>query len=313
MTIRELLIGVMLLPALVLDAEGAPPRVPTLVDVMPIVRAHCGGCHSANGPAPFPLTNAEQLRKRSQQIVEVTSRKYMPPWLPRESRFRFANERRLTEEEITILQRWNEGGAPVGEPLAHRANRQTARTWQLGEPDLILTPEAAFDLKAEGADVFWNVVIPTGLNSTHYVRTVEIIPGNRAVHHMIGLYDRTGTAKRRDALTPAMGFPGMEYGQAEIPAGQSMLWSPGKVPAAGRPGIAWRIDSETDIVLQMHMLPSGKPEKIQPRIGLYFAAAPPSLHPISVMLEADSIDIPAGEQAYEVTGRDPVCLWTSSC
>jgi Flp pilus assembly protein TadD len=51
----------------------------------------------------------------------------------------------------------------------------------------------------------------------------------------------------------------------------------------------------------MHMVPSGKPETIQPFIGLYFADDPPERVPVMLRLSNQTIDIPAGEKNYTVT------------
>jgi len=270
-------------------------------DVSPIVQSRCCGCHRADGSAPFSLHAYGDVRKKAKQIVEVTRSRYMPPWLPVQSHIRFANERHMSEQEIATLARWFETGMLEGDTTKLPPRQDSRFRWQLGEPDLVLMLQTPFELRADGPDVFRNFVLPAHVSGKKFVRTVAILPSNsRAVHHIIGLIDRTRTARRRDAEDDDLGFAGMDFGQAEIPSGQSMLWSPGKVPSSGRPGIAWQIDSKTDIVLQLHMVPTGKPESIQPRIGLYFVKAAPSLHPISILLEATSIDIAAGTKPYEV-------------
>jgi hypothetical protein len=71
--------------------------------------------------------------------------------------------------------------------------------------------------------------------------------------------------------------------------------------------MAWRLDRRTDLVLNLHLRPSGKPEKVAPQIGLYFTDEPPTLHPMLVQLEHDdAIDIPAG--AREVVVEDELVL-----
>ena len=66
--------------------------------------------------------------------------------------------------------------------------------------------------------------------------------------------------------------------------------------------MAWRVDGETDLVLNLHLQPSGKPEVIRPVVGLYFTDTPPSRHPMLVQLEHDgAIDIPPGSRDFAVT------------
>ena len=51
-------------------------------------------------------------------------------------------------------------------------------------------------LRAEGTDVFWNLVLPASVADTRWVRALEILPGNRrVVHHANVLLDRSGMGR----------------------------------------------------------------------------------------------------------------------
>ena len=66
--------------------------------------------------------------------------------------------------------------------------------------------------------------------------------------------------------------------------------------------MALRIDKNTDLVLNVHLQPSGKPEKIQPSLGLYFTDEPATLFPLLLQMENDrQLDIPAGAKDFLVT------------
>jgi len=65
--------------------------------------------------------------------------------------------------------------------------------------------------------------------------------------------------------------------------------------------MALRLDKGTDLVLNTHLQPSGKPEEIQPSIGIYFTDKPATEHPMLVQLECDSqLDIPPGNDNFAV-------------
>jgi tetratricopeptide (TPR) repeat protein len=49
------------------------------------------------------------------------------------------------------------------------------------------------------------------------------------------------------------------------------------------------------------MIPSGKPEPVRPRIGLYFTDKAPTKFPVEIPLTPSVIDIPPGEKNYVVT------------
>lgn len=63
---------------------------------------------------------------------------------------------------------------------------------------------------------------------------------------------------------------------------------------------AWTLERGSDLVMQLHMLPRGRPETIQPTLGLFFADAPPTSVPVVVKLESKTIDIPPGQSDYEI-------------
>jgi tetratricopeptide (TPR) repeat protein len=66
--------------------------------------------------------------------------------------------------------------------------------------------------------------------------------------------------------------------------------------------MALRLDKDTDLVLNIHLQPSGKPESIQPTLGLYFTDKPATLHPILLQMDNDrALNIPPGNKAFLVT------------
>ena len=65
--------------------------------------------------------------------------------------------------------------------------------------------------------------------------------------------------------------------------------------------MALRLDRSTDLVLNTHLQPSGKPEVIQPSIGLYFTPHPATKTPMLLQLENDvKLDIPPGKKDFLV-------------
>lgn len=274
--------------------------------IAPIVFASCSPCHRPAEAAPFPLLSYEDTRKHAAQIVAVTSRRYMPPWSPEPGHGDFAGVRRLSTMQIQRIAGWVRAGAPQGDPSRQPAPPKFVEGWQLGEPDLIVKVPQSFTVPASGGDVFRNFVLPPGLKSTRYVRAMELRPGNkRVVHHANVVLDRTRAARRRTANDGQPGFPGMdvslEAGDEFDPDSHFLFWKPG-TPAQSEPeDMSWRLDPFTDLVVNLHLQPTGKPEVVQPQIGLYFSEKPPAKFPILVQLERDSaIDIPPGSRTFTI-------------
>jgi len=273
-------------------------------DVAPIVHENCASCHHPGEAAPFSLLTYEDVRKRAKQIGIVTASRFMPPWLPLPDHGGpFLGDRRLSDEDLATLQAWVAAGAPEGDstPPVEPEWAQGTGGWQLGEPDLVVRLPRAYTLPAEGRDVYRNFVIPLPVSEPHFVRAVELRPDNRFVlHHAVMRVDRTPSARQLDQRDPAPGFGGMAMGRAEVPDGQFLGWAPGKMAFAGYEDMAWRLNPGDDLVLQMHLRPSGKPETIQPEIGLYFAERPPTRAPVAITLASLDIDIPPGDADHVV-------------
>jgi thioredoxin-like negative regulator of GroEL len=262
----------------------------------------CIGCHRVGGVAPFPLAEYRQVKKRAKQIAQVTARHYMPPWLPEPAYGDFEGERRLSEAQIATLQRWLKAGAPEGRAADFKAVPVWNNDWHLGKPDLIIAMPEAYTLPAEGGDVYQNFVIENVVATNRYIRAAEIRPGNlRVVHHVALLLDTTGSARLRARGQQEPGFPGMHAGRGvSRPEGHLVTWQPGKRIMPEPAGTAWLLPAGADVILQMHMRPGGKPEKVQGEVGLYFAEQRPARESFTALIRVADLSIPAGATDHPV-------------
>jgi len=288
------------------DRPGVTNRVTFTRDVAPIVFNHCSICHRPGESAPFDLLTYDDVADRAEQIVDVVDRGFMPPWLPDAGHGDFVDNRRLSETQIATLTRWVEEGAAEGDVDDLPELPQWTEGWQLGKPDLIITMPEAYTLPADvkGTDKYRSFVIPIPGNQVRNVRAVELRPGNKkVVHHANMFLDRARSTRRLDAKDPGPGFDGMELGEANYPDGHFLGWTPGNTPDAGTPGITWRLDPGSDLLLQLHMVPIGKPETIQASVGFYFDDGPQSpLRSHTILMKADEqLQIPAGDGSFTVS------------
>ena len=288
-------------PAQPSDAVSAPRRGTTTFnrDVAPILFQHCAPCHRPGQSAPFSLCSYADTLKHASEITEVTRKRYMPPWLPEPGHGEFLHERRLTAGQIETIQHWYADGAPEGEPADLPALPKFAEGWQLGEPDLVVQMPLPYTLSAEGRDIYRNFVIPAPVSETRFVRAFEFHPNNKSVHHVRILLDTTQQSRRLEGQDPEPGFAGMRP-PAKFPTGHMLTWVPGKAPTPEPEGLPWMLESDTDLVLQIHMQRTGKPELIQPAIGLYFTNKPPARAALVIGMLSELIDIPPDEHNYVV-------------
>jgi len=304
---RSLLFATVLLSAAALllflgraPEEPAPATVTFNRDIAPIVFRNCVVCHRPGESAPFSLLDYAQARKRAGLITALTTSRFMPPWLPEHGAAEFVGERRLSEDEIALIRSWVAQGAVEGDPADLPPRPRFTEGWQLGEPDVVLSMDAPFTVPAEGTDVFRNFVLPIPVSTPRWVKAVELRPGNpQVVHHAVMQVDTSRSSQRRDEEDAEPGFPGMDMAGSEAPGGQLVGWTPGKIPIADE-RLAWRLEPGSDMVVQLHMLPSGKPERVSAKVGLYFTDKPPKEEAVSLLMRNDAIDIPAGDAGYVI-------------
>jgi Tfp pilus assembly protein PilF/mono/diheme cytochrome c family protein len=274
-------------------------------DIAPIVYQYCASCHRPGEAGPFPLLTYQDVKKHGHQIVAVTQTRFMPPWLPEPGELKFADERRLSDEQIARIRAWVDQGMSEGRPSDLPPKPKFVEGWQLGQPDLILKAEKPYMLSATGSDQYWNFVLPLPIHETRWVRAIEIRPGDkRLVHHANILVDRYESARRMEKDTGS-GFGGMEIRiDSEVfdPDSHFLFWKPGTVVTNEPDGMALRLDKRTDLVLNTHLQPSGKIEAIQPSVGLYFTDKPATVHPMLLQMQNDAaLDIPAGNSNFVVS------------
>ncbi len=274
-------------------------------DIAPIIFQSCSTCHHPGEAGPFPLLTYSDAKKHAHQIADVTHARTMPPWLPEPQPLKFADELRLTNTQIDLIQRWVAQGAVEGDPSDLPPQPKFTEGWRLGTPDLILTAQKPLILPPEGTDTYWNFIFRLPIEQTRWMKAIEIHPGDKHyVHHANLLVDRGASSRQRET-EPGAGFGGMEIrieSQIFDPDSHLLFWKPGTVPYLEPDGMALRLDKGTDLILNTHMQPSGKPEVIQPTIGLYFTPQPATKFPMLLQLENDvKLDIPPGQKDFLVT------------
>jgi len=293
-------------------ASQAGPQITYEEHIAPLLSDRCAMCHHPDGSAPFSLMTYDDAKRHARQIATVTRSRFMPPWKVDPGDGPFIGQHPLSDAEIDLVERWVEQGAPGTSVEATSRGGETGAGpipprgwtagWQLGTPDLVVSLTEPYRLAGEGSDVFRIFVLPIPVDRERYVRGLEFRPGNpKVVHHANIRVDRTPASRALDEADPGPGYTGLIARSAGYPDGHFLGWTPGQVAPLVPEDLSWRLAPGTDLVVEIHMQPSGKQEVVQPSVGFYFGDRPPTRTPVMLRLGRQTIDIPAGERHYTIT------------
>jgi peroxiredoxin len=270
-------------------------------DVAPLLHRHCVECHREGSLAPFALETYEQARKRSGDIASVAADRLMPPWRARPGfGAAFQHDRSLTSAEITMLGTWADAGAPEGDPSELPQLPTFSEGWRLGQPDLVIEMPEEFPVPASGEDIYRCFVVKTDLPNDMYISGIEYRPGNpRVVHHILGYADVTGKAREKDEADSAPGY--VCFGGPGVAINNDLGgWAPGAEASVLPEGVGRALPKGSDVIMQVHYHPSGKPERDRSRLGLTFARKPVKQTFHWSFALNDEFEIKPGDADFEV-------------
>jgi len=270
-------------------------------DVAPIVYNHCSTCHRPGQAAPFPLLSYDDVKRRATLIVAATGRRYMPPWhaTPAAGFPEFRDNRRLADADIATIKAWVDAGMPAGDLTKAPALPVFPEGWALGTPDIELTYPVTVDVPADGPDLYRNVILPLDRPDDAWVTAVDFEPSARkVVHHALFF---AGPAETFAPGGSDNAFPGLRGGAMPSLGG----WVPGMTPHFFPDGIAQPLPAHSNLIVQLHLHPSGKVEHERGRMAIYLSKRPPSKRLNSLQVPpmfgfAAGIDIPPSEKRYTI-------------
>jgi peroxiredoxin len=274
-------------------------------DVAPVLNRHCVACHRPGQVGPFTLDDYEQASAWSKEITTYAKRRAMPPWKPTTNPGSYYNERRLSDAELLILERWHAAGAPKGDLKALPPPPKFDDGWMLGTPDVVLQAEGGYVVGAKGPDEYRCYVVQNPFNEDKWVTGFEYKPGNGlAVHHIIGYLDRSGASEKRDAAEPGPGYRSNGSGPGILPSGSLGGWAPGNLPRQLPEGVARLWKKGERVVLETHYHRTGRPETdAGAQVALYFAKTPVKKQLHVNMIFNPLLRIPAGAERHPVSAQ----------
>jgi thiol-disulfide isomerase/thioredoxin len=258
------------------------PTPPTFAkDIAPIFNTHCVSCHRPGTEAPFSLLTYEKAFAHSDMIGETVLHERMPPWFASEKWGAFENHRGLSSSEKETVLRWVRAGAPSGD-LSQAPTPPTfdVKRWTIGKPDLILQVQNEAVLPAEGyVDYKYEFLMHRFAEDT-WISDVQISPENPAVLHHANL-----------AFVPPNGSKRFDFITGQVPGGEPMQLDEGQ---------GFLIPKDAMLVLQIHYVTTGKPERDRISVGFRYPRWKVKQRLRHMKVTTSRYTIPAGAAAHEV-------------
>ncbi|MFZ5442009.1 MAG: monooxygenase [Myxococcota bacterium] len=246
----------------VLTACGAQKTPTYEQDIKPLMEASCVSCHVEGGIAPFALTSFEQVAAQKGAIAAAVTDRRMPPYLAGEGCTDYADDQRLSTEQIALINAWVSGGAPRGTPSA-TSSQPPARLTTLPRVDREMKMPVAYT-PMTSPDDYRCFVLDWPEQVEKYVTGFYVTPGNaRVVHHVIAFLIQPDQVQQIDALDAAEAGPGYTcFGGPGVTSTISWLgsWAPGSQPAMYPDGTGLLVKPGSKVVMQVHYNTTAAPE-----------------------------------------------------
>ena len=296
---------------LVSSAAGNDDRTlaaPTFYkDVLPILQEHCQSCHRAGEAAPMPLVTYDETRPWAQKIAAAVEVKTMPPWFADPRFGHFSNDPSLTEQQITTISKWADGGAPAGDAHDAPAPRKWAEGWTIPQPNSVVTMPKPVRIPAQGEIEYTYEIVPTHFAEDRWVQMSELRPSSRRhVHHAVVYVRPPDSSWLRHApvgepfTASTLSDPEERRQAHETTSDLLLVYAPGSSPDQWAEGMAKFVPAGSDLVFQMHYTTSGTADQDQTSIGLLFPKSPPKQRVITLQLNQHALLIPPGAENFRV-------------
>lgn len=181
-----------LFPALSSAQEAA--QHPTYAkEVSRIIQENCQACHQPGNIGPMSFTSYEEVRPWAPLIQMRVAAREMPPYQYDTDIGiqHLKNDWRMSQEDIDTVVAWVNAGSPFGnqEDLPPPKQFPDMDDWrladELGQPDHTIK-STAWDVPADGQDLWWKPVVDSGITESRCIKAVETRPSAAAIgstHH----------------------------------------------------------------------------------------------------------------------------------
>jgi mono/diheme cytochrome c family protein len=247
-------------------------------NVAPIVQEHCVGCHAEGKIAPFALDTPEAAAPMAALMAYDVENGLMPPWLAVETpeckpTHPWAEDRRLSAEEIATISAWAAAGAPVGDPATAAALPEPEEVG-IASPDAVIPFQSAFTVSGD-RDIFQCFVIDLPNTEEMWIESIQLQPGNPVVDHH-GLVYLAADPAEIAALPvgPDGSFPC--FNPPQVSGYLAATWVPGSSPTTLPPDTGMVAPVGSKLIVQMHYHPASTPQEDLSSIELTWSSSKPT-------------------------------------
>ncbi len=138
------------------------------------------------------LMTYDEVRPWARSIKTRVTAREMPPWhIDRNIGLQqFKDDPSLSDDEIALIGKWVDAGAPRGNPADMPAQRQFADSsqWQIGKPDIVIK-YPTYKVPAAGPDLFGNLYADIPIKTDRYIKAIQTrastLIARKVVHHAL--------------------------------------------------------------------------------------------------------------------------------
>jgi len=257
-------------------------------DIYPVLEKHCIRCHRES-LSLVDLSTYESVHGRQRTIEHVLKKDLMPPWSVKPGLGPWINDLSLPPDDEKIILAWLSSGAKKGEGVVKK-NIAWTETWSFGKPDLQFKIPRSVKIPADGTLPYQYFTIPTGLKKDAWVRSYEIRPLPKHVHHITFL-----VIKKGEKLTPA------HFSQS---SSTRFGWVLGSTPEIYPRNVGALIPRESQLGVQIHYTSNGTAATDNiTSLGLRLHTTPPKAQRREVFISDENFRIPAHQATHNVPMR----------
>jgi hypothetical protein len=223
-------------------------------DVAPILANNCVQCHREGGSGPFSLDNLETVKALGTMVEDSVVNRRMPPYhAVNDGECQdFEHSLWLTNEEVSTISNWVQGGMEPGEEVEVPLPDFTEEAFDTTHSVTFAPYEANF---ATASDDYRCFIVDPQVTSDSYLTGFEVLPSNREIaHHMI-LYAPLGSGALQQAYALDEADPGPGYSCYGSPGVDNRMiapWAPGSDQWYYPEGTGVSMEEGQMLILQMH-------------------------------------------------------------